>query len=152
MPPIPENHHMAFDRLVLRARQLFGSAAGEELISPDNVRLPGFRVGKLSMIGEKWTAIEIDSRCAVVGNRRWELEWDCDKAIEVLEWLHPPLGLGPGGDDARAERRQRPAFISDRRPATMTNPHRSTRLNSPGPTTTTTATIAQANAIAPSPS
>lgn len=89
---------MVFDRLVLRARQLFGSAVEEELIPPDNVRLPSFRVGKLSMIGEQWIVIVIDSRCPLVGNQRWELDWDPDKAIEISEWYHSSLGLGPGGD------------------------------------------------------
>ncbi len=32
-------------------------------VSPDNLRLPSFRVGKLSMIGEQWIVIEIGSRC-----------------------------------------------------------------------------------------
>jgi hypothetical protein len=105
VPPIPDNHHMVFDQLVLRARQLFGSAVEEELISPDNARLPSFRVGKLSVIGEQWIVIEIGSRYPFVGNRRWELDWDSDKAIEILEWHHTSLGLGPGGDDAQAERR-----------------------------------------------
>jgi hypothetical protein len=76
---------MVFDQLVLRARQLFGSAVEEELISPDNARLPSFRVGKLSVIGEQWIVIEIGSRYPLVGNRRWELDWDSDKAIEILE-------------------------------------------------------------------
>ena len=104
MPPISEDQHVVFDRLVLRARQLFGSAVEEELISPENVRLPSFRVGKLSIIGEQWIVIEIDSRYPLVGSQRWELDWDSDKAIEILEWYHSSLGLGPGSDDLRAER------------------------------------------------
>jgi NAD(P)-dependent dehydrogenase (short-subunit alcohol dehydrogenase family) len=48
VPPIPDARLAAFNRLMLRARQLFGAAVTEELIAPDTCRLPSFRVGELS--------------------------------------------------------------------------------------------------------
>lgn len=98
MPPIPDANLAAFNRLMLRARQLFGDAVKEELIAPDTHRLPSFRIGDLSVIGEQWLVVAIaPSSYPYVYARRWELDWDSDldEAIAVLESYHARFLLAP---------------------------------------------------------
>lgn len=102
VPPIPESHHAAFDGLVTRARQLFGNAVEEKLIAPDSYRLPTFRVGQLSMIGEQWLVVEVEpGPYSRHGHQRWELDWNADleKAMALLEKYHARQMLAPGSSD-----------------------------------------------------
>lgn len=107
MPPIPDAHLAAFNRLILRARQLFGAAVTEELIAPDTHRLPSFRVGDLSVIGEQWLVVAISpGSYPHVYAWRWEFDWnsDLDEAIAVLERYQERFLLAPSVGDIFAAR------------------------------------------------
>ncbi|WP_264355226.1 hypothetical protein [Pseudarthrobacter sp. MM222] len=107
MPPIPDAHLAAFNRLMLRARQLFGAAVTEELIAPDTYRLPSFRVGDLSVIGEQWLVVAISpGPYPHVYPWRWEFDWDSDvdEAIALLERYQERFLLAPSVGDVFAAR------------------------------------------------
>jgi hypothetical protein len=107
VPPIPDTHHAAFDSLVTRARQLFGNAVEEKLLAPDSYRLPTFRVGQLSMIGEQWLVVEIaPGPYSRHHHQRWELDWnsDLEKATVLLEKYHARQLLAPSSGDVLVAR------------------------------------------------
>ena len=84
--------------MLLRARQLFGDAVTEKLIAPDTHRLPSFRVGDLSVIGEQWLVVAISpGSYPYVYARRWEFDWDSnlDEAIVLLESYQQRFLLAP---------------------------------------------------------
>lgn len=98
VPPIPDAHLATFNRMLLRARQLFGDAVTEKLIAPDTHRLPSFRVGDLSVIGEQWLVVAISpGSYPYVYARRWEFDWDSnlDEAIVLLESYQQRFLLAP---------------------------------------------------------
>ncbi|NJC21046.1 hypothetical protein BJ994_000122 [Arthrobacter pigmenti] len=107
MPPIPDAHHAAFEQLVLRARQLFGSAVEEKLVAPNDHRLPSFRIGQLSMIAEQWLVVEVLPGPGALRRReRWELDWDSGpyEALRLLEGYFSELSLAPTAGDALVAR------------------------------------------------
>ncbi|MET1156398.1 hypothetical protein [Arthrobacter sp.] len=107
MPPIPDSHHAAFDGLVAQARQLFGNAVEEKLLAPDSHRLPAFRVGQLSMIGEQWLVVAVErGPYSRHRSQRWELDWnsELDMAHLLLEKYHARQMLAPSPGDALVAR------------------------------------------------
>lgn len=107
MPPIPDAHYAAFDSLVTRARQLFGDAVEEKLIAPDSHRLPAFRIGQLSMIGEQWLVVDVEpGPYSRHPHQRWELDWnsDLEKAKALLEKYHARQMLAPSSGDVLVAR------------------------------------------------
>ncbi|WP_258805922.1 hypothetical protein [Pseudarthrobacter sp. NS4] len=107
MPPIPDAHHAAFDSLVTRARQLFGNAVEEKLIAPYSHRLPTFRVGQLSVVGEQWLVVDVEpGPYSRHPHQRWELDWnsDLEKAKALLEKYHVRQLLAPSSGDVLVAR------------------------------------------------
>lgn len=106
MPGIPDSHHAAFGEIVARAKELFGIAVKEHLAAPGTNRLPSFTVGALSMIGEQWIVVDIQSQTKHTYIEQRELDWEegVTEAIALLEAYHARQLLHPSRGDALAAR------------------------------------------------
>lgn len=105
-PGISEANHAAFNHIVDRARQLFGTAAETDSIVVGSGRLPVLRIGALSVIGEQWIVIVTHEHDRLLYPGRLELDWESGvaEAIAVLEAYQVRQLLAPAPGDVLTAR------------------------------------------------
>jgi len=105
-PGIPEGDHAAFNHIVDRARQLFGTAVETDSIEVGSGRLPVLRIGALSVIGEQWIVVDSHEHDSLLYPGRLELDWESGVAetVAVLEAYQARQLLAPTPGDVLTAR------------------------------------------------
>lgn len=105
-PGLSEVEHAAFNQIIDRARELFGTAVETDSIVVGTVRLPVLRIGALSVVGEQWIVIDTPERDRLLHPSRLELDWETGitEAIAVLEAYQARQLLAPTPGDVLTAR------------------------------------------------